>query len=93
MCPSPEERQKLIQQYADGPKRLASAFARVPEAARRWRPAAGKWSVHEVVCHCADSEMNAAARLRYLLAEEHPTIQGYNQDNWASRLAYHDHPT
>ena len=24
----------------------------------KWRPGKGKWSVHEVVCHCADSETN-----------------------------------
>ena len=92
MSLSREERQKLILQYSEGPKRLASALARVPENARKWRPAAGKWSVHEVICHCADSEMNSAARIRFLLAENHPTIQGYDQDGWAENLGYHDHP-
>jgi len=49
------QREKLIQQYADGPARLRAALARVPEAARQWRPAPGEWSAHEVICHCADS--------------------------------------
>ncbi len=50
------ERDKLIQQYAEGPAKLKAAVEKVPEEARKWRPAPGKWSVHEIICHCADSE-------------------------------------
>ena len=38
------ERERLIQQYADGPARLEGALAEVPAAARQWRPAPGEWS-------------------------------------------------
>ena len=62
------KRQALIQQYADGPARLRGALARVPPQALKWRPAPGEWSAHEVVCHCADSETNAYARIRFLVA-------------------------
>lgn len=86
------EREKLIQQYADGPRKLKAALARVPEEGRMWRPAPGKWSVHEVICHCADSETNAAMRIRYLLAEKDPMIVGYDQDVWAITLNYYNHP-
>lgn len=86
------ERERLIQQYADGASRLQTALARVPEEARKWRPAAGEWSVHEIVCHCADSETNGAARIRYLVVEKEPVILGYNQDEWAVRFDYHRHP-
>jgi hypothetical protein len=88
----PQERQTLIERYADGPRRLREALGQVPDAALRWRPAPGKWSVHEVVCHCADSETNAAMRIRYVLAEQSPTIVGYDQDAWAQQLDYKDHP-
>jgi len=50
------ERERLIQQYADGPARLTAALATVPAEALHWRPAPGEWSAHEIVCHCADSE-------------------------------------
>ena len=86
------ERERLIQQYADGPARLESALARVPAAALRWRPAPGEWSAHEVVCHCADSETNAAARIRYVLCEPDPLVVGYDQSRWAVALDYHGHP-
>jgi hypothetical protein len=38
-----------------------------------------------------DSEMTAAVRLRLLLAQDRPTIQGYDQDEFARRL-YYDRP-
>ena len=86
------EREKLIQQYAEGSARLKAALARVPEEARQWRPAPEKWSAHEIVCHCADSETNAAARIRYLVSEQDPLIVGYDQNQWAATFDYHGHP-
>lgn len=89
---NPTERQGLIRQYAEGPTRLRQALAKVPEEARRWRPAPGEWSAHEVVCHCADSETNAAARIRYVVAEKDPVVLGYDEKAWAARFDYHSHP-
>ena len=86
------ERERLIQQYADGPTRLEAALARVPPAARKWRPAPGEWSAHEVACHCADSETNAAARIRYVVCERDPLVLGYDESVWAMALDYHGHP-
>ena len=48
------DRDKLIQQYADGPARLRAAFAAVPTDARQWRPKPGEWSAHEVVVNVKD---------------------------------------
>jgi len=86
------EREQLIRKYAEGPARLRQALAMVPEAARKWRPAQNEWSAHEIVCHCADSETNAAARIRYVVAERDAVIQGYDENAWAVRFDYHNHP-
>ncbi len=86
------ERAALIAQYAAGAGRLTAALATGPAAAMKWRPAPGEGSAHEVVCHCADSETNSYARIRYLLAEKDPVILGYDQDQWAKTFDYHDHP-
>ena len=40
----------------------------------------------------ADSEMTSAIRLRRLIAEDTPTIQGYDQEEYAQRLFYGDRP-
>ena len=92
MAHTKAEREALIRRYEEGPGKLAAAWAKVPAEARQWRPAEGKWSAHEVVVHCADSETNAAARIRYLAAEKDPKILGYDQAHWARALDYHSLP-
>ena len=87
------EREAPIDRYAEGPSRLKAALAKVPAGALQWRPKAGEWSAHEVVVHCADSETNGTARIRYLAAEPDPVvIQGYDEAEWARRFDYHSHP-
>jgi len=92
MATTAAEREALIEQYARGPERIREALATAPEGARQWRPGLDKWSVHEVVVHCADSETNAALRIRYLIAEKEPLIVGYDQAEWARLFDYHRQP-
>jgi hypothetical protein len=89
---SPAEREELIARYARGPAELRAALDKVPEEARKWRPAPGRWSAHEVVVHCADSETHSALRIRYVLAEKDPVIIGYDQEEWARAFDYHSEP-
>jgi hypothetical protein len=84
-----DSREDRIRRYAAGPGLLRQAWDRVPEEARTWRPGPGRWSAHEVVCHCADSETNAYLRIRCLAAEPEPLILGYDQDRWAVVFDYH----
>ncbi|MGH7353772.1 MAG: DinB family protein [Candidatus Rokuibacteriota bacterium] len=86
------DRDALIRRYANGPALLRRVLARVPPAALKWRPGPREWSAHEVVCHCADSETNSYARIRFLVAEPTPVIQGYDQERWAVTFDYHRHP-
>ena len=89
---SPQERETLIRRYGEGPARLRAALATVPGGALQWRPAPGEWSAHEVVVHCADSETNGSARIRYLTAEPEPVILSYDEAQWAVTFDYHAHP-
>ena len=89
---SRSEREALIRRYEEGPARLRAAWEKVPPEARKWRPGEGKWSAHEVVCHAADSETNAAIRIRFLAAEPSPRIVGYDQAKWAQVFDYHAAP-
>ena len=52
----------------------------MPEALRKRRPSAGKWSVHEHACHMGLVHPMAFERLRLMLDVEHPTIKPYNPD-------------
>ena len=53
-------------------------------------PIAGKWSAAEIVHHLADSETTSALRLRRLLVEDRPLIQGYDQNEFAAKLHYNE---
>ena len=52
------------------------------------REAPDKWSVRHVVQHLVDSELVWSWRLRLVLAQDRPTLTGYDQDLWADRLGY-----
>jgi hypothetical protein len=82
-------RESFLRRYQQGPALLGQAWNDVPPEARTWRPGTGKWSAHEVVVHCADSETYAAIRIRLLLAEAEPLVVGYDENIWARRFDYH----
>ena len=87
---TPEERQELIARYAAGYDEVMQSLEGFPAESLTARPLPGKWSACEIVHHLADSEMASALRLRQLLDQENPVIQGYDQDNRAIRLKYNE---
>ncbi|CAA9569076.1 MAG: hypothetical protein AVDCRST_MAG49-3403 [uncultured Thermomicrobiales bacterium] len=85
------ERRALIDRYADGPRVIDEALARITPAELDAREAPGEWSPREVIHHLADSEMTSAIRLRLLLASDEPLIAGYDQEAFA-RCLHYDRP-
>src|SRR5262249_40007126 len=83
-----EERQRLISLYAEGYDEVAGSLDKFPPTALAAHPIPGKWSAVEIVHHLADSEMTSAIRLRRLLVEDRPVIQGYDEALFAVRLNY-----
>ncbi len=86
-----QARRRLIEKYKDGYRAVSEALQDVTERELDARPAPGKWTAREIVHHLADSEMTSAIRLRRLIAEDRPVIQGYDQEEFARRL-YYDRP-
>lgn len=86
-----QTRRAMIDRYKDGYRAVSDALQAISERELDARPAPGKWSAREIVHHLADSEMTSAIRLRRLVAEDRPLIQGYDQDEFARRL-YYDRP-
>ena len=82
------EREQLVAQYRDGYTVVAEALLKISDQELDARPAPGRWSTREIVHHLADSEMNAAIRLRRLLTEDRPAIEAIDQDEFARRLHY-----
>ena len=83
-----QERKKLIAMYRDGYRAVVEALLRITPEELDARPGPGRWTAREIVHHLADSEMTAAVRLRLLLAQDEPTIYGYEQEQFAARLHY-----
>ncbi len=83
-----ETRQQLIAQYRDGYAAVAEALLKITPEGLDARPGPGRWTAREIVHHLADSEMTSAVRLRRLLAEDQPHIQGYDQEEFARKLHY-----
>ena len=71
---------------------LDRRFAGLPEASLKRPEAPGKWSAADVVQHLADSELVLGFRMRMILTEDRPAIQGYDQDRWAGTLRYPEVP-
>jgi hypothetical protein len=71
---------------------LDRRFTGVPEAALRRPETPGKWSPADVVQHLADSELVLGFRMRMILTEDRPPLQGYDQDKWATLFRYADVP-
>jgi DinB superfamily len=79
-------REALIDQYEAGFQAVTEALAGITGGELEAREAPGEWSAREIVHHLADSEMTAAIRLRLLIAEDAPTLLGYDQEAFVDRL-------
>jgi hypothetical protein len=87
-----QERQKLIAQYREGFTQVTNAMKDILPEELDFKPSAKKWSCREIVHHLADSETNAGQRLRRILVEHNPYLQGFDQDEFAKKLKYSRRP-
>jgi uncharacterized damage-inducible protein DinB len=69
---------------------LTALVARLPPEQLEVRTPQGKWNAREIVAHLADCELVFSFRLRQTLADDHPTLQPFDQDRWAARYASYD---
>lgn len=71
---------------------LRAAISGLAPAQLARAEAPGKWSITRTIAHLADSEVVFGWRLRMVLAQDRPTITGFDQDAWSARLggAYPD---
>jgi uncharacterized damage-inducible protein DinB len=70
------------------PQVLARAIKGLDKKRLSKRPAAGKWSIAEILAHLADTELVAGWRMRLILGQNGATIQAFDQDVWASAFNY-----
>ncbi|MEX2554252.1 MAG: DinB family protein [Actinomycetota bacterium] len=83
-----EQRTELLKRYMDGHRVVLDALEGITTAELDRRPAPDEWTAREIVHHLADSEMTSAIRLRKLLAEDNPVIEGYDEAEFARRFTF-----
>jgi hypothetical protein len=87
------ERDALLATYREGHHAVLEVLKGASGDDLNALPAApDTWTARMVVHHLADSEMMSAMRLRRLIAEDHPVIDGYDEPTFARRLFYDDRP-
>src|SRR4030081_2022391 len=81
--------EELLYAYLMGPARLNAVIEGLTEDDLRTR-ARGQatWSVHEIVLHVTDSELQGVFRIRKVWSQPGADLSGYDQDAWARELAY-----
>jgi len=83
------ERERYLDIIRSTPDRLKEALAGVPRKLLTWRPAPGKWSIHEIVCHMRDAERDGYLyRYRKILAEDDPILPDVDGDKLALERQY-----
>lgn len=70
------------------PGQVEQAIAGLNDAEIRRPEKPGKWSILGVIQHLADSDLVYGYRIRMILSQPAPDIQGYDQDLWAKELKY-----
>jgi hypothetical protein len=85
------DRAPLLARYREGAAAIAAAADGLSDDELDRRPAPGAWTAREVIHHLADAEVRSAIRLRQLLAEDGPVIEGYDEGRYA-RVLHYDRP-
>jgi hypothetical protein len=90
--PEGMERSALFDRFRTGYDDVVDALAGItPEELDR-RPPGSDWTAREIAHHLADSELNSAVRLRRLIAEDEPVLQGYDEATFVRRLHVTERP-
>ncbi|MGA7720761.1 MAG: DinB family protein [Ignavibacteriaceae bacterium] len=53
-----------------------------------YKPAENKWSVHEIITHLADTEVQSHVRFRTILANKVPYMVYFDEMDWSIILEY-----
>jgi uncharacterized damage-inducible protein DinB len=77
-----------IDHYIQGADQLQQAIRGLSSADRNAFPVPGTWSIQQIVMHMMDSDLIAADRMKRVIAEDRPTLIGYNETLFAQRLPY-----
>jgi DinB superfamily len=78
----------MLESYGRGPALLCAAVRPLPKKMWLYRPSSGRWSIHEIILHLADREVNSYFCFRRLIAEPNQELAEFDAAQWAGSLGY-----
>ena len=87
------ERQQKIESYGNAYAVLVEALQQFPREMWHFRVSPEDWTIHEIVVHITDSEVNSYIRCRRFIAEPEKPLMAYDEEQWAKALDYHSQST
>ncbi len=78
----------LIEQYLAGADVPAQAIRGLNKTELNAFPVPGTWSIQQIIMHLLDSDLIASDRMKRVIAEDRPTLIGYNETAFAKTLPY-----
>lgn len=80
---------ELLERFRRGGELIAVVSTGAAGSELDYHSEPGKWSIRQIVCHLADTELVTAIRFRAILSEDNPTVHAFDQNAWAEKLDYH----
>jgi len=80
--------QLLLNEYNNGIELLKTRLGSVSNELRHFKPGPKKWSVHDIVIHLAESEVQGYLRMRTAIAESGNMAINCDENKWADELYY-----
>jgi uncharacterized damage-inducible protein DinB len=78
----------LIDQYEAGADVLARALEGLTKDDLLACPVPGTWSIQEIAIHLMDSDLIGADRMKRTIAEDRPSLLGYDENAFVKNLRY-----
>jgi hypothetical protein len=75
-------------EYKNNFKELFDLLTLLNETQINYKPAENKWSIHEIITHLADVEIQSHVRIRTILANKDSRMIYYDQMDWSVILDY-----
>lgn len=79
---------QLVEQYAAGANSLRQAIAGLSREELLANPMPGTWSIQQIVLHLMDGDLISSDRMKRVIAEENPTLVGFDETAFARGLFY-----
>jgi uncharacterized damage-inducible protein DinB len=79
---------ELIARFAADAELLSHDIAGLTDADLDARPIAGAWTIRELIWHVVDSDIILGDRMRRIIAEDQPSLIGFDESLFVQKLFY-----